>query len=43
MYGDLKQRFAATTVMMPAEFLEQASTTPEDVARRMRELQARSS
>ena len=39
MYGDLKQRFAATTVILPAEFLEQASTTPEDVARRLREQQ----
>jgi len=42
LYGDLKQRFAATTILMPPEFLEQASTTPEDVARRMRELQAHS-
>jgi hypothetical protein len=40
LYGDLKQRFAATTIMLPQEFLELASTTPEDVARRMRELQA---
>ena len=39
MYGDLKQRFAATTVILPAEFLDQASTTPEDVARRLREAQ----
>lgn len=37
LYGDLKQRFAATTVILPAEFLAQASTTPEDVARRLRE------
>ena len=39
MYGDLKQRFAATTIILPAEFLDQASTTPEDVARRLREAQ----
>jgi len=41
LYGDLKQRFAATTVMLPQEFLDLASTNPEDVARRMRETQAR--
>ena len=40
MYGDLRQRFAATTIMLPEEFLEQASTTPEDVARRLREMHA---
>lgn len=40
LYGDLKQRFAATTVMLPAEFLRLASTTPEDVAARRREMQA---
>lgn len=39
MYGDLKQRFAATTIILPEEFLRQASTTPEDVARRLRERQ----
>lgn len=37
MYGDLKQRFAATTVILPEEFLKLASTTPEDVAARRRE------
>lgn len=37
LYGDLRQRFAATTVILPAEFLKLASTTPEDVARRKRE------
>jgi len=36
-YGDLKQRFAATTVIMPASFLAQASTNPDDVAARLRE------
>lgn len=41
LYGDLKQRFAATTVIMPEEFLKQASTTPEDVNRRMLEMQSR--
>src|SRR5690606_7149228 len=40
LYGDLKQRFASTTIMLPPEFLRQASTTPEDVARRIQEERA---
>lgn len=37
MYGDLKRRFAATTVIIPQEIIKILSTTPEDVKARERE------
>lgn len=39
LYGDLKERFAATTIIMPEEFLFQVSTTPQEVAEKLRRAQ----
>lgn len=36
-YSDLKQRFAPVEITLPAEFLADATTTPEEVARRVAE------